>query len=621
MRMRFEPEDETAYLTRRDEIGEQFDAWLRAQRVPGDPNDAGLLMDWKWGYGDGELDRWLVDDVSEFLLEWCPRKLSASPADSKEIPASVAAFVEFLAHTGLLRGGDPPSRIRAFCEKNTTRFVREMGDPSNFGMAKSLFGGAALGDESDTVEPFTGLFDDPRVDGEQPKAGPVRLPDDDERRASARAAPLLATVRALAAYCADPGRTLTKKGNLRLSDARHLVEHLATGDDPTAGGFRTLTTAEDLPELGRILRVALGAGAVRRHRGRLVAVGRFAGLDDLAAHEKIVAASFEVGLGGWLPFGVFAQIDELLDTCVPALLSPLLTGGEIEVDELDDAIAELLHGAAPGVSALLSGTDMVRGRLDRLAALGLVVLHDETVEHCPEGEDEHRTGGHVTLTPAGVHTLVEQAREAGAEVLIRPDPAAASASEIVDLGGTIDEQEWMEDVRAWHAAQPVPVVATGELADAVAAGHREPLAVVAGLGMVAELGGEHAVEIVRRHLEGPQDGLVLHWLLDRSAIAPSTVEPARFLTGLIDVLAAALDGSGPDEMITALQDGSPEQQLDMLGTVWRLDHPCLPEVLEAVGSGHPVKSVAKAARKAAVKHRSMLADRNASRSRSGASRS
>ena len=34
------------------------------------------------------------------------------------------------------------SRVRRYCERNTARFVREMGNPANFGMAKSLFGAA-----------------------------------------------------------------------------------------------------------------------------------------------------------------------------------------------------------------------------------------------------------------------------------------------------------------------------------------------------------------------------------------------------------------------------------------------------------------------------------------------
>ena len=152
--MRFSIEDERAFSARRDELGDRFARWLNAQKVPGDPNDAGLLMDWKFGYADGALDTWTVADVGEFLFEWCPRKLSADPDECAEIPISVAAFVEFLAHTGLLaRGSDLPSQVRRYCERSTARFVREMGNPANFGMAKSLFAPHAAQDAAASGAP------------------------------------------------------------------------------------------------------------------------------------------------------------------------------------------------------------------------------------------------------------------------------------------------------------------------------------------------------------------------------------------------------------------------------------------------------------------------------------
>ena len=88
--MRFSVEDERAFSARRDALGEQFTRWLNTQNVAGDPNDAALLMDWKFGYADGGLDTWTVADVGEFLLGWCPRKLSAAPEECAEIPVSVA---------------------------------------------------------------------------------------------------------------------------------------------------------------------------------------------------------------------------------------------------------------------------------------------------------------------------------------------------------------------------------------------------------------------------------------------------------------------------------------------------------------------------------------------------
>src|SRR5690349_20422835 len=203
MRMRFTVEDERAFSARRDALGEQFARWLNAQKVPGDPNDAGLLMDWKFGYADGALDTWAVADVGEFLFGWCPRKLSAGPEECAEIPVSVAAFVEFLAHTGLLaRGSDLPSQVRRYCERNTARFVREMGNPANFGMAKSLFGSAGgLAQGADRspdglaalIRPVEGLpsdvagavldgVTDDGGDDDSPVIGPVRLPDEQERQ-------------------------------------------------------------------------------------------------------------------------------------------------------------------------------------------------------------------------------------------------------------------------------------------------------------------------------------------------------------------------------------------------------------------------------------------------------
>jgi hypothetical protein len=290
MRMRFDTGAETTFYERRDELADRFGQWLETHRVAGEPSDAELLMDWKFGYGDGALDVWTAADVEEFLFGWCPRKLSASPDDCAEIPGSVAAFVEFLAHTDLLGPGSArPSDVRRYCERNTDRFLREMGNPANFGMAKSLFSGApqlegmdALGiaarleqlnaTSPDTVHELPAAMDD-----EEPRTvGPVRLPDADERLAAVRTAEELRLLRALAEHCPPPGRQLTQKGNLRLAEARSLVEAIGTGDDPELGGVRRLQSAEDLPVLSRLVHLGLAAGVVRRNRGRLVAVAAFA---------------------------------------------------------------------------------------------------------------------------------------------------------------------------------------------------------------------------------------------------------------------------------------------------------------------------------------------------------
>ncbi len=51
-----------------------------------------IALDWKWSFGDGELATWRTGDVAEFLLEWCPQKLSVSQADCITVPRPCSRF-------------------------------------------------------------------------------------------------------------------------------------------------------------------------------------------------------------------------------------------------------------------------------------------------------------------------------------------------------------------------------------------------------------------------------------------------------------------------------------------------------------------------------------------------
>jgi len=140
-------EDQQAFAAAREMLLGRFGSWLADERhfAEGEAEDlvgdAGVALEWKWAYGDGELATWRIGDIAEFLLEWCPRKLSVSQAECLTIPLAVASFVSFLDEVTLLGPTSAPvddeliDSITSLAEG----FVIAMGDRSRFGMAKSMF--------------------------------------------------------------------------------------------------------------------------------------------------------------------------------------------------------------------------------------------------------------------------------------------------------------------------------------------------------------------------------------------------------------------------------------------------------------------------------------------------
>ena len=100
------------------------------------------------------------------------------------------------------------------------------------------------------------------------------------------------------------------------------------------------------------------------------------------------------------------------------------------------------------------------------------------------------------------------------------------------------------------------------------------------------------------------------WLVDRG-LAPETslhdpAEPGPF----IDVLAHRFATGGPEALAATLATvGNHDDQMAVLGTLWRSPSAATLPVLEAIGKTHTVKFVAKAARKAAFQRRTWEANR------------
>lgn len=124
---------------------------------------------------------------------------------------------------------------------------------------------------------------------------------------------------------------MTQKGNLRLADARHLVDALHTGDVPDLeiGDYqRSLRSIEDLPVLRWLVELAIDARVLRRHRGRLVAVARWRELSPVHAIDRLVDAAVATGLSGFLSpyFTSMEPVRDLVDDGAGRLLAELIDG-------------------------------------------------------------------------------------------------------------------------------------------------------------------------------------------------------------------------------------------------------------------------------------------------------
>lgn len=669
MQLSFDPgvDDEEAYQAVRDELVSGLERYLvehsemSAEEASRTGDDAAVALDWKWGYGDGELAWWDEDDIEEFLVDWCPRKLSI-PADSwADIPEGLVALIDFLEADGLIdEESEPAAALHASIREVVPAYLEAMQDPANYGMAKSLFAGMLAdgidpGDPTEVagwIEAFNALslgererllpdapFDAP-FDGEDSQFGavgghprqarmpdllPVILPDAAAEEASRRAAPVLAKFALLAQFFSD-GRKLTQKGHLTLADAAELVELLGTGDamDYEIRGkvFRT-RSADDLPGLRQLVAWARKAGVLRIAGSKLAAtpLGRKLEVDPAAGFDRAVTALMEIG-----PIASRRRFDRIgseravmsfLDaSTVHVLALPYVAGEAVPAAELADAAFDAVSDAfvLPGdddTYVRLMVSDALDTMLDALELAGLV--ERPGVERVTEYGRSHGRGGMVVLSDAGIPVTRRLLGEAGFGVPVAGALAGESAEGLMRgiAGEMSPEEAWME-VQAW-AGRRDPEQAVRELVEAVP-GFEEMEMRQLGLVVAGSLGEASGASegLIRELAERIPDlrGLAKVWLVDNGFDLPGALWDPSDPDSFPDVLGALLMVDGPERMLEAFGlVGAPPEQLSFLDRIWRQESPSLAPVLDAIGSTHPVRQVAKEARKTAMRHRTWLANR------------
>ncbi|MEX1094166.1 MAG: hypothetical protein WEF28_13580, partial [Acidimicrobiia bacterium] len=138
MRLVFGPDDEDAFFAARDDLVSRFEqhpggnglGWVASQ-----------VLEFKWGYLDGDLTRWTVEDIMEILLGLYPAKVMLDPEDLDAVVTGFAGFVRFMAGGGLIPGAKADELATAI-NAMAGEFRIAALDEDNWSMGKRLWGQA-----------------------------------------------------------------------------------------------------------------------------------------------------------------------------------------------------------------------------------------------------------------------------------------------------------------------------------------------------------------------------------------------------------------------------------------------------------------------------------------------
>ncbi|MCL7370086.1 hypothetical protein [Streptomyces ardesiacus] len=462
---------------------------------------------------------------------------------------------------------------------------------------------------------------------------PARLRPEAELARDALSAPVLARAARLARW-AGPDTRVDAGGGL-------VEEQL-----PAAAGQLGLSGDDAAAYASEAWRIAVDTGLVEitDEEAGTVAAG-----EDLA----LLTGSPQDVLGVWLT----ALEAVLADAGVPDLddlVDAMAEGGEVDLSSLDwdpDAEAEFLDGVlgnlylltvgeeGPGdapvplpalAASMIVPSDMgepsnevleqvsdAMMRLDDqfrlLEPVGLVeyqpvdeaLMADADEEPAaPVDEADVTRYGMVRLTPLGLYGLRARLLDAGFDAPAVGDLADKGADALLDGTAPFPPAAAHAETELWLAGRG-PLDAARELL--AAARGSDPGAPLRRLRcqQALSLVGAEAEPALREVLDDAElGGLARVWLTEQGAAdvpAPSQ-EMVFWLT--IDTVAAQLAAEGNSEELRALVEGLARQHSGFFDTVWRVEHPATPDVLEAMGRLHPDKKIAKEARKAAFKARS-----------------
>lgn len=268
--------------------------------------DAQPALDYKLATGDSRPTFWTHEMVDDLIQGYLPAKAVLLEDEAYEVAETICQFFRFLEETGLSsRESDPAEELIFHLVSHIPEFVEDMADPYSGGLAKQVLmamieDGVDL-EDPEAVDSWIGQFDAEDLISEPAiELSPTARVDPDDAFDSVFDAPLFVKLTGFAEYMGE-GRSLTQKGNLKLADARHLVESLETGDvfDPVYGDRAHKTqSAENLLWLDMIVRLAREIRAVKVRNNKMSATKKWlqrAADDPLDVMREVAAFILDEG--------------------------------------------------------------------------------------------------------------------------------------------------------------------------------------------------------------------------------------------------------------------------------------------------------------------------------------
>jgi hypothetical protein len=636
MRLSFVEDEEAAFFRARDELLDRFARTCDVDE--GAVSDVQLALDWKWGYGDADLGCWHHHDLLDFLLEWCPRKVSMPPEEARSLPRSLSVFLGFLDGAGLLSQESPPlDGLEAVLARIGDEVVLAMADRSRYGMAKSLFSGMAeqglildVPDPEafgDVMERFNALPYEVRGEilgvaqtplspwaqlTEGVELSPTTALPPEELTALAQATPLAERIQVICEFV-GAGRKLTAKGNLTVADARSLGELLG---DPAltraaAHGW-SVRSADDLPQLQFMLRWARATRAVRVAKGKVAVTASWAKLDPAAQVGREVSTILDGGPLGmksadnrWAPRALIEVIDEgavhllvVLWAVADGLPFEVMLEAVIGACEMQLSFSAVLAEEHRHLQIRREVDDL----FDVLALAGVVVRDgDERIES--DSGIVRRSGGTLSLTPLGRAVLGPYLNSHGYPIPVVGELADRPMAALFDRIGNWPPDRTRAEFDHW-----VQCHSAAEAIDQMAVlleRYTDPQWPIAAIDLAGRLVSPEDERAVLRFYDTPARGHAIGWLIEHGH-TDIEIDTTAMLRAGIEMMSMHADGADDNEFLDLVTE------IDDLGSfideVWRVPIAGSAVVLEAIGRVHPDKAIAKAVRKATFKHRSFVAN-------------